>query len=96
MFSSTNHNRLFCDAERANNYNTLLRQHNNINNEMRSLKSHMYELCQQSTADRGLCNRIRNSIDTFDYKPPVSTLARNNTGPGNGNAAVVVMETAKL
>lgn len=34
---------------------------------MRSLKSHMYELCQQSTADRGLCNRIKSSLDNNAY-----------------------------
>jgi 3-dehydroquinate dehydratase len=46
------------------NYDTLMRQHDVIRNDLHALKSQVYEVCQQSNADRSLCDRIRSSINT--------------------------------
>jgi hypothetical protein len=114
MFGNYNNRGVFCERERelgAPRYNTIVKQHDNIYNEMRSLKSQMYELCQQSTADRGLCNRIKSSLDNSVYPGvrnydstkaitttttyPTSTNRINNHNNDSAAAAVVVVDPAK-
>lgn len=78
---------------------------------MRSLKSHMYELCQQSTADRGLCNRIKSSLDNNNTYPGLRnydsikaitttttttpTTIANRRNNDDAAAAIVVVDPAK-
>lgn len=53
----------------------------------------MYELCQQSTADRGLCNRIKSSLDNstgVTYDAIIKTQSKRNNNNDVGTAVVVV------
>ncbi|AAM94999.1 hypothetical protein HaMNV_gp012 [Helicoverpa armigera multiple nucleopolyhedrovirus] len=98
MYSSYNNNKLFCERERelgTSRYTAMMRQNDNIHKEIRSLKSHLYELCQQSTADRGLCNRIKSSLDnstgvTYDAIIKTSAQPKRNNNNDVGTAVVVV------
>lgn len=58
----------------------------------------MYELCQQSTADRGLCNRIKSSLDNstgVTYDAIIKTQSKRNNNNNDVGTAVVVVDPAK-
>ncbi|AAR28902.1 ORF138 [Leucania separata nucleopolyhedrovirus] len=47
---------------------TLRREHNNIKNEVREIKNHLYDVCRQSlTVDNALCNKIKQQSPTIAY-----------------------------
>ncbi|AAZ38178.1 ORF-12 [Agrotis segetum nucleopolyhedrovirus A] len=89
-------------------YSTLISQHDDIRHDLRTLKSQMYEICQQSTADRSLCDRIKSSSLDTTYYPlsnrtrcdsdvlKISTTTTNrNLNTANNGAAVKVVDTIK-
>ena len=73
--------------------------------DLRTLKSQVYEVCRQSAIDHNLCERIRSSIDTnVYYSTPrynigstvtKTLLNNNNNNNNNNNATVAVVDTVK-
>ncbi|AIZ48571.1 asb013 [Agrotis segetum nucleopolyhedrovirus B] len=62
-------------------YDNIMRQHDTMRKDLRTLKSQVYEMCQQSVSDRSLCDRIRptSSIDNTIYYPSSSRYFNNNS-----------------
>ncbi|AUV65274.1 hypothetical protein [Alphabaculovirus myunipunctae] len=84
----------------AYNYDNIMRQHDAIRNDLRTLKSQVYEVCQQSNADRGLCDRIKSSLDTTTFVTRTNYIPTKNndiitTTTTSNNDAVIVMDSTK-
>lgn len=72
----------------CNGDDVVLVNNDTLRNDLRTLKSQVYEICQQSSADRNLCERIRTSMD-YSYYPTTTTTIRKKANVNTTKTAVV-------
>lgn len=76
-------------------------QHDTLRRDLRTLKSQVYEMCQQSSGtDRSLCDRIKNSIDystssSRDVTGRYLITGKTTTTNNNGTGTVAVVDAVK-
>ncbi|AYN44970.1 se10 [Alphabaculovirus alterspexiguae] len=102
MFRYRNNNNMMSSygmpCSYSSDYN---QQHDALRHDLRTLKSQVYEICQQSSiTDRNLCDRIKNSMDNSSSSTKDVTARYLITGKGkttnNGtSSAVAVVDTVK-
>ncbi|ABM45726.1 unknown protein [Spodoptera frugiperda multiple nucleopolyhedrovirus] len=99
FYSSSPYMRTYrsCGNDTMMNYNN---NHETLRHDLQTLKYQVYEMCQQSTTDRNLCDRIKSSIDTSSSSyvvrpvvPTTKTILSNNKK--NGGGTVTVVDTVK-
>ena len=73
----------------CNGDDVVLVNNDTLRNDLRTLKSQVYEICQQSSADRNLCERIRTSMDYSYYPTTTTTTIRKKANVNTTKTAVV-------
>ncbi|ACI28718.1 hypothetical protein AgipMNPV_gp016 [Agrotis ipsilon multiple nucleopolyhedrovirus] len=83
MYYSSSPRYCYRDGRSAYQYDNMMSQHESMRKDLRTLKSQVYEMCQQSVSDRSLCERIRTtSMDNY-YPSSSSSSSRYLTNNNN-------------